>query len=168
MNPRILKVDRYRVVSLYRYESQIRHLLLRYKEGKDQYLSRVFLAEESFILPLLLRNWVVVCAPSRQESMVSRGFHHLEKMMDNLKIPVVSVFENIAKYDQSQSVDRSQITEYIVLKDAVAITNKKVVIFDDIITSGNTMKRCLDLVSPKARRVIGFSITYSTHYTHVK
>lgn len=146
--PQKIKLDEFVVESFYSYDNNFRKLLLQYKENNDKFLAPIFLHPILLDLSIKFRNHIFVCAPSRLESMKLRGFEHLQLMLEVYGFKTLEIFENDAKIDQTQSKNREDISKHIILKDIPIDTSSKIVLFDDVLTSGSTIKACYQLLCP--------------------
>lgn len=130
-----------------------RKILLRYKENNDKLLACVFLHKLVFNWAICWHGYVFVCAPSRNKSLQKRGFQHLERMLEIYGFETLSVFNNIAVEDQTQIKDRREIRSKILLIEENLLTNKKVILFDDVYSSFETLHTCYQLIKPHCKKV---------------
>ena len=134
----------------YLYQEEIRLAILQYKESCDQYLARIFLHP---YWAYYFRKHVVVLVPSTHSSKLRRGFDHIELLaIESGFKDIHHVFEHRGIQQQAlKSKDnRSDVADEISLVDAASIKDKKVLILDDIITSGSTILTCEKLLKPHA------------------
>ena len=165
---RWIQLDRYRVYGLYLYEGDVRHLLLRYKEHYDQLLAPVFLYEFRMNAYLFYANYSIVCVPSNRNSTRLRGFNTVGDIAHSLNMPIIEgVLMNLAQEKQGLKSFESRL---LVGKDLKAenlhlIKGKKIILLDDILTTGSTMKACFDLLSPHCEKIVGLCVAY--HQNHI-
>lgn len=159
-----LNVGEFKVLSFYKYETTVRVLLLRYKDGRDRSLAQPIMWRIKKKLKKYTRGKMVVVVPSRLDSQISRSFHHVEYLLDSAGIVSHSIFENKALHDQTNVSDRTDITNNIILVALAEIVNKDVVVVDDIISSGSSLEACMRLVKPYVKSVKGVSISYSKRF----
>lgn len=149
------------VYSEYLYKDDIRLAILQYKESKDQYLARIFLHP---YWQYYFRNHTVVLVPSTEESETRRGFKHVELLAQKSGFENFHhVFEHKGFSQQAlkKMEDRQNVAQEIILMDPKPIKNKKVLILDDIITSGSTVLACEELIKPYAQSVDVLTIARS-------
>lgn len=136
------------VYSEYIYQEDIRLAILRYKESRDKYLARIFLHP---YWSYYFRKHYVVLVPSTQSSFERRGFDHIELLALHSGFKDVHhIFENKGKEQQAlkKEHDRKNVRGEIKLKNHDDIKGRKILILDDIITSGNTILACAELLKP--------------------
>lgn len=142
------------VTYLYKYEGYARECILRFKDGKDKWIAPVFM--NVMEMRIRYRDCVVVYVPSSDEAIAQRGFKHNEHL-------VKSVFRNVVddyfvkldpiKQSERDLSGRQLIRESIVRNTGVKIETKKVLLFDDIITTGNSLRACYDILCKEGYEV---------------
>lgn len=165
MAPRCTKIDfgGFCVYALHPYSQFMKEIIVRYKDFGDIYLAKVFLESVGFGFRFLYKDYVVVCVPSSIGSVAKRGFDHTEIIAHQLNQTIISnVIENrsIKKQKTKTKHERTQIADFMYLLDASMITGKKVIVFDDVMASGSSMKACLDLLEPYASGLVGLVVAY--------
>ena len=150
-----------RINSLYFYEGFSRSQLLQFKDGQDRWLSDVFLT------PFLSRfyfkyfRYTLVYVPSSQEMNELRGYTPNELLLQSQRLPFLTdVFYKKYNYKQStmHQSTRDNIKDVIVLKDIQKIKGKRILLFDDLCTTGNTLKACYDLIKEHAKDTQVFAL----------
>ena len=91
---------------------------------------------------------MIVVAPSSQEDNLVRGFAPMEMIAKTIHQNVFTGLYKKEKYKQSdlRYQDRKKMKEKIGIKNGKQLKGKKILIIDDVITSGNTLLTCLSLV----------------------
>ncbi len=145
--PACFEINGVKVYSQYIYEGEVRLALLRYKESLDKLMSGVFLHP---YWAYKFKNYCIVLVPSTASAIKKRGFHHLRF------IAKASGFKNIAEdtlihtgekeQAMKEFADRHSVQSEIKIQNTDFIKNKKVLILDDIVTSGETLNTCINLV----------------------
>ena len=143
-------------LAIYDYDDNIKSLLYQFKGCYDIELANVFLNRFKKELRLMYRNYIILPAPSYYLDDEKRGFKHVNKIFEVLNLPIVDVFSKIAPFKQAEhsKKDRSKIGEYLVLDKPNEITNKNVLIVDDVCTTGATLKALVKLVKTAKPRKI--------------
>ncbi len=141
MHPSFAKimVDNTKIYTCYEYHEKIRSLLYQFKGCYDFALSPIFLSHQSFLLSLLFHGYIVVPAPSTEESDVTRGFNHVEEMFRPLALPIEKLFRKTSAEKQSDL----HLEERKKVRSRLAIVGrvypKKYLIVDDVTTTGSTI-----------------------------
>jgi len=82
----------------------------------------------------------MIPAPSFPEDNLRRGFNHVVEIFSYLKLGMVEAFEKTQKFKQAEHgfYDRKKINKFIRLKDGINLEKKKILLVDDIYTTGST------------------------------
>ena len=102
---------------------------------------------------------MLVPAPSSEIDDLKRGFNHVVSIYENLSLPILTVLKKKNREKQSDKThkDRLNINKTIYAEKIEQLRNKKVLIVDDIYTTGSTILRCIELVKrvkPKQIKVL--------------
>ena len=143
------------VRSSYVYNEAFSSCLIQYKECYDEALKDIFLYEVKNQLKRMYPGYTFLLMPSSQTKEKERGFSHLEKIFEDTNIPTLQPF--IKDVDVAQKgltkEERLNMSKHIYLKEDVSLP-KKIVLFDDTITTGATISgalSCLDKDRHKIR-----------------
>ncbi len=141
-------VNKLECLSLYAYQGKIKDLIYQFKGLRDYELKDVFLEFLIDELELKYFNYVITYAPSFYEDDLKRGFNHVEAIFSKLQNKKIKLFSKKYHYKQSDQKynDRSNINKVIELDKTKLKDVKKVLIVDDVLTSGNTLKSCSSLL----------------------
>lgn len=153
------KIGNIDALSLYEYDETIKKLIYTYKGCYDIELKNVFLHRYLLYLQTLYRNYYVIPIPSNKIEDQKRGFNHVKEICSTLKLPVLDVLEKHTREKQSSktSKDRLKIEKYLTIKNKEILYGKKVLLVDDIYTTGATMFKAIELVKtakPKKIKVL--------------
>ena len=166
LNPVFIKhnVDGVKALSIYYYDEDIKTFLYQLKGCYDIEISSIFLANFSFLLRIRYFNYVVVPIPSYHIEDVLREFNHVEEIFRCLKLPMLKIVYKTEKYKQSdqKAKDRHLILNYLKVSDLESVHNKRVLIVDDVITTGSTLKATINLIKegrPKKIRILTMAMT---------
>jgi len=164
-NPKLkhFKVDGVRVDYIFDYDEIVREQLYKFKGCFDIELSTIFLERFKTWLMIKYFGYVIVPAPSYSEADDVRGFNHVVEIFKVLNKPIfqcIKKTKNIKQADLSAK-ERESIKNYLVIDD-LSLNKKKILIVDDVFTTGSTVKRMIELVKtkkPKKIRVLTMSKT---------
>lgn len=153
------KVNKYSAYSIYEYDEQIKSLLYQFKGCFDIELSPIFLYRFKNILKLMFYQYLIVPIPSDKIADERREFNHVIEMFKCLNLPILKIIEKIDSYKQSDQLkeDRNNIIKHLKLSHIEKIRNKRILLVDDVFTTGNTISaatRLLEEGSPKDIKIL--------------
>ena len=133
---------------LYEYNTFLKSLLYQFKGCYDVELKDVFLYKFKNKIRLKYFNYIVIYPPSNEKDNIERGFKHMEKMVECLKMKSINMFYKNKEYKQSDHKykDRHLISNVIEVDKRLINPYKKYLIIDDIFTSGSTIKTIINLL----------------------
>lgn len=133
---------------LYQYNEFFRSLLFQYKGLYDHALKNAFLCLYQEQFQQKYHDYVIVVAPSSEEENAIRGFAPVQTIAETFSTHIFTGLYKTEKYKQSQLgyEERQTVQKKIAIKDGELLKGKKVLIFDDVLTSGSTLLTCLSLV----------------------
>lgn len=138
-------VQTYSVLILYHYNDFFKKILYQYKALDDYALKDVFLC----CFPELkskYKHHIVVIIPSSEKDNARRGFCPNKEITKCFSDHVFRGLYKLGDYKQTQQKDRSLIRKVLKIKNGIELYNKKVLIFDDVMTSSNTIQAAISLV----------------------
>jgi predicted amidophosphoribosyltransferase len=94
------------------------------------------------------RGYDVVCAPSNKDSELKRGFSHVEEMIKGLNLKIIRCFKKTKQWKQSNKhlEERANIQNIIKIDKSLLNGVKRVLIVDDVLTSGSTIKTMISQI----------------------
>ena len=140
---------------LYFYNEKVQELLYQFKGCKDYELRTVFLEYYLSYLNYKFNGYNMIPAPSSQKSDKDRGFNHVEEIFKNLHLKMLKCIHKTKQVKQADltTKEREKIGEYLVIDD-VDLSHKKVLLVDDVYTTGSTIKAMIKLVRNKGAKRI--------------
>lgn len=144
---KVVDLQEFKVETYFEYSGSFRNALLQYKENNDRFLAPLFLHPILLDLKIRFRKHIFICAPSRADSLNKRGFEHLELMLEVYGFKTLKILSNHSPHDQTQVKNRGDIFHYISMDEVSLKADDKVVVFDDVVSSGSTLHACAKLIS---------------------
>ena len=148
-----------KALAIYDYDDVIKKLIYELKGCYDYELKDVFLSRYLSYLKWAYNDYILVPTPSSDVDDEKRGFNHVEEMFKCMKLPMKKVIKKKSNEKQSSktSKDRLNIDNVLVCENLGLLYKKKVLIVDDIYTTGATMFKMVELVKtaqPKDIKVL--------------
>lgn len=153
------KLGNITVEGIYLYEGFVRSLLLQYKELGDEALAAIFLYPYLKKLRKKYHDYIMVAIPSSALKKEARGFNHVDLLFRDTGLTLIDVLLKETSTEQKTKSfhQRGEIT--FSLNNPGLISGQKVLIIDDIVTSGSSMIRAAELLTAHAAEVTGFTIS---------
>ncbi len=131
----------------YIYNDAFSDCLVQMKELGDEALKDVFLWNQKKRLRRMYRGYTLALLPSSKSKVEHRGFSHLREIYGCLGLPMIEPFEKLVDEDQKKlnQQEREKMEGKIRLKENV-ILPRKIVLCDDVLTTGSTMKGALSCI----------------------
>ena len=161
MEPKFIrfKVETYNAVAIYEYNQFIRKLIYQFKGCYDYVLGDVFLDYYYRELKLRYYDYYIIPIPSYENDDEERGFNHVVETFKRIGSKTLIILKKIEKHKQAKSnlKERREVYKSLAIKSNVDLTNRKVLIVDDVYTTGSTMKSAINLIeklNPKTIKVL--------------
>ena len=150
-------------IFIYKYQDIIRNLLINYKFYDASYLANSFaylIKNNKKIYSILKSYDIIIPVPLHKKRMNERGYNQTELIARKLEIPVVTnclvKTKNIKPQSTKTAKERQiDIKNVFAIQNVDRIKNKKILLLDDIYTTGSTANECIKTLS-KATNKIGF------------
>lgn len=150
-------------LAVYPYLQAFQSMLYLYKGCGDIELAPAFLARAKPLLKLRYFGYVLVGVPSHEEKIYARGFDHIPLIFKGIGkgfCPALLKTKNVKQSDMSKK-QRKKIGQALAATPlAKTLKGKKVLLVDDVFTTGSTIKACVGILrrfSPKCIRVLVLS-----------
>lgn len=137
------------VFYIYWYNDFFRSLLYQFKGLYDIALKDVFLLKYRNYIQRKYSGYVIAIAPSYMEENRIRKFIPLLEIVTQLNMPVFLGLYKKSNHKQAikRWKERQEIKKIIGIHNGEELYHKKVLFIDDVVTSGNTMEACIDLIN---------------------
>lgn len=142
--------------AIYEYSDHIKELIYKFKGCSDYELKDVFLYRYIHYLRLKYKGYYLVCAPSYHIDDEKRGFNHVEEIFKALKLNILPVLKKKTSHKQSDQSfkNRRAIHDVIEIDKNAVLKDKKILLVDDIMTTGSTLLTAIELLKKKGARKI--------------
>ena len=153
------KTDGVKCLALYEYNEDFKGLIYQFKGCFDYELKDIFLDRFKTVLKLYFYDYLAVPVPSYKDDDLVRQFNHVEEAFKGLGIPLLKIIEKTERVKQSDrhKNERSDIGSYLRINANNSLARKKILLVDDIYTTGSTIKACISLLKtlqPKKIKVL--------------
>lgn len=139
------KLDDVTGLVIYEYNDFFKSQLYQLKGCGDIELSSIFLERQKSIIKLKYFGYYVITMPSWHEDDEKRQFKHLIEIIKPLNLQVIDCLKKKIKFKQStlNKKEREKVTNKFEIINGYQITNKKILIFDDVMTTGSSLKAAI-------------------------
>lgn len=151
-----LKINKIKALVIYSYNDFFRNLLYLYKGCYDYELKDVFLKRFSLELRIIFLNYIVIPIPSNESDDLKRGFNHVEEIAKSIGFKIEKhIFKNkYFKQSERNKKEREEIKNDLEIIDGEKLKNKKILLIDDVTTTGSTLKCCYELINEYKPKLI--------------
>lgn len=149
------KIDEVECLHIYFYNEKIKSLLYQFKGCRDYELKSIFLEYYADYLNVKYYGYLMIPAPSFKENDEERGFNHVQEIFKFLNLKTCYCIHKIKKIKQADltTKEREKIKDVLEIDD-IDLSHKKVLIVDDVFTTGSTAKAMIDLVKKNGAKKI--------------
>ena len=153
------KVDGYKGLAFYDYDEFIKKQIYLYKGCFDYEMKDVFLNLFIKEIKLYYRGYTIIPVPSYQKDDEIRGFNHVVEVYKNLDLKMLPIIVKTSHFKQAENnaKTRQDIKKHLALKEQVDFSKTRVLLVDDIYTTGSTIRSAINLIEklhPKEMRVL--------------
>jgi len=142
---------------IYKYKEIIRELLIKYKFNDQSFLEETFvkiMSKNKKVCRFLKKYDIIIPVPLSKERRLQRGYNQTEliarRLENYIKIETNSLIKikNTKPQSEKNAKDRAKDVKGIYkIKNIDKISGKKLLIFDDIYTTGSTVNECIKELS---------------------
>lgn len=142
------KIDRVKALSIYTYNDEFRTILYQFKGCYDYEIFSVFLGNFTTYFKIVYHDYYMVYMPSNKEDDIKRQFNHVREAFSLLDLPILPILKKNKKYKQSEQhkSKRHEINKVLEVSDLDLVKNKKILIVDDVCTTGHSLKAAVALI----------------------
>ena len=153
------KINNINGLAIYEYDENIKELIYKFKGCYDYELKDVFLFRYLNYFKIKYKGWHIVFIPSYYLDDEKRGFNHVKAIFECLKLNELPILKKKISHKQSSqsSKDRRKISDVLEIDEKYNLKDKKILVVDDIITTGSTLFTAIELIkkySPKKIEVL--------------
>lgn len=153
---------------LFDYQSIIRQKILQYKFGEKTYISRCFIEtilKDEKVCRFLKNYDIIIPVPISNKRKKTRGYNQSELIASKLAKKIESleykpkILYKIKDTLPQSTLDKEKRIENIkgayYIKNELILKKKKVLLIDDIFTTGNTVDECSRVLKQSGAKEIG-------------
>ena len=151
-------------MALYEYSEFIKKQIYLFKGCYDYEMKDIFLNLFIKELKIYFKGYKIIPVPSYKKDDELRGFNHVVEVFKQMGLEVYPIIEKTMHFKQAEksAKERQSIKKYLQLNTDKSLKKDRVLIVDDIYTTGATINAVIKLVetlNPKEIRVLVLSKT---------
>ena len=152
----------------FRYEGVIRKAILNYKFSGQAYLYKSFvnfMIKNQKLMEFLESYDIIIPVPISRKRKMQRGYNQslliareLVKSYNRIQINTNCLYKIKNTIEQSKLNKKQRdvnVKNVYVLKNEKALTGKRILLVDDIYTTGNTVEECSQMIKKAKPAAIG-------------
>ncbi len=153
---------------IFKYEGQIRKLLIDYKFNNKSYLYKTFASiilsnkkminfinNYEIIIPVPIHKKRFNCRGYNQSELLAREISRKLKNIQFLNKLLIKTENNVAQSTLTKEERALNVKDIYKVKNNNLIKEKSIILLDDIYTTGNTVNECSKLLKKNGAREIG-------------
>lgn len=152
---------------IFEYRELVRKLIIEYKFNNKSYLYRTFcefIIKNKKAFDFIQSYDIIIPVPMHNKKKARRGYNQSELIAKELakavgikmeKQVLIKVKDNKVQSSLGREARKNNVKNVYKLINKEKIDNKKVLIFDDIYTTGATVKACVNEISKTNIKQIG-------------
>lgn len=161
-----LEKENFYIYCIGKYEKNIRKLILRFKFKENAYLARTFaeiISKNKEFIHNIKQYDYIVPVPMYIENKNIRGYNQTELLakrikeslgIDYIQDALIKAKQNKKQSSLSEKERAENVKDVYRLQNSEKLKNKKILLLDDIYTTGSTIKACREeLVKSEADKI---------------
>ena len=154
-------------IYLFQYTGEIRDTILKYKFNEKSYIYRTFLEfikNNEKICTQIKKYDIIMPIPISKKRMKKRGYNQSEIIAKNIakmfnmeykENVLVKRKDNNPQSEMGQDKRKSNVKGVYIIKNNEKINQKKILLIDDIFTTGNTVNECAKILIENSANNVG-------------
>ena len=154
-------------IYLFQYTGEIRDTILKYKFNEKSYIYRTFLefAKNNEEMCSQIKKYdIIIPVPVSKKRFKQRGYNQSALIAKNLaktlnidykENVLIKIKDNKPQSEMGQDKRKSNVKDVYKIKNKEKIYQKKVLILDDIFTTGNTVNECAKVLIENSANNVG-------------
>ena len=155
------------ILCIFKYEDLIRNILIKYKFQNKSYLYKTFIKiilKNKKICGFLKNYDIIIPVPISKKRNRQRGYNQSYLIAREIAKQINLKHEKNCFVKQKDTIEQSKLDKnqrkinvqnaYKII-DKEKIINKKIILLDDIYTTGNTVNECAKMLEQAGARMIG-------------
>lgn len=160
----IIDLNGYKLFYLYDYNNDFfKNNYYLFKAKKDIDMVNLFLSWFKNEFNALFNDYYIVPIPSYSKNDQNRGYNHVVEIFSKMNLPILNCIvktENVNQKDLNFN-ERQNICKYFTFAKEYNLSNKKILIVDDVVTTGASMKAVINIIKEKnVKQIKLFSLAY--------
>lgn len=154
-------------IYLFKYDGIIRKQILNYKFNEKSYIYRLFidfLKNNENIYCKIQKYDIIMSVPISKKRLKERGYNQsslfarevakiLNKEYQGSNL--IKIKDNLAQSTLNKEKREQNVKDAYILKNVDCIKNKKIMLIDDIYTTGNTLNECSRMLKQAGVHEVG-------------
>ena len=146
-------------MAFYEYSEFIKRQIYVFKGCFDYEMKDIFLNLFIKEIKMYYQGYTIIPAPSYFKDDETRGFNHVVEVFKQMGLNMCQIIIKTEHFKQAEksAKERQSISKHLSLTSNALLSKKKVLIVDDIYTTGATMKTMIKLIetlNPKDIKVL--------------
>ena len=154
-------------IYLFQYSGEIRDTILKYKFNEKSYIYRTFLEfikNNKKICAQIKKYDIIIPVPVSKKRFKQRGYNQSALIAKNLaktlnidykENVLIKIKDNKPQSEMGQDKRKSNVKDVYKIKNQEKIYQKRVLILDDIFTTGNTVNECAKVLIENSANNVG-------------